>query len=202
MNEVVGSQIVYVPAGAVFSAGQQSALLVTGIFVAIFTLAAIAITVFFRRVIVGPLGGLAAATQALSRGTLSHVGVVGVAPQSNRPEIPSRGDEIGQLAERFEFMTREVYSREERLRQARADVARRATEVPVQRRAVRGQGPHAGVKLAQVRDVEQLFEPREDLARGPPEPPHGALGPVHVVAGAARVGVPRAKLLRRAQGRG
>jgi PAS domain S-box-containing protein len=124
MDEVVGSQIVYVPAGAVFSAGQHSALLVTGIFVAIFALAAIAITVFFRRVIVGPLGGLAAATQALSRGTLTHEASNPASDRSAGHEMPSRGDEIGQLAERFEFMTREVYSREERLRQARADVAR------------------------------------------------------------------------------
>jgi PAS domain S-box-containing protein len=124
MDEVVGSQIVYVPAGAVFSAGQHSALLVTGIFVAIFALAAIAITVFFRRVVVGPLGGLAAATQALSRGTLTHEAHNNGNDRSASHELPSHGDEIGQLAERFEFMTKEVYSREERLRQARADVAR------------------------------------------------------------------------------
>ncbi|MGZ5161740.1 MAG: c-type heme family protein [Burkholderiales bacterium] len=124
MDEVVGSQIVYVPAGAVFSAGQHSALLVTGIFVAIFALAVIAITVFFRRVVVRPLGGLAAATQALSRGTLTHEARNDGSDRSAGHELPSHGDEIGQLAERFEFMTREVYSREERLRQARADVAR------------------------------------------------------------------------------
>ncbi len=67
MNEVVGSQMVYVPAGAVFAAGRHSALLVSGIFVAIFALAALAITVFFRRAVVRPLGGLDAATQALTR---------------------------------------------------------------------------------------------------------------------------------------
>ena len=121
MNEVVGSQIVYVPADDVLAAGQHSAMLVTGIFVAIFALAALAITIFFRRVVVKPLGGLAAATQALTRGELSDsppaedVGAV--------PAVAARGDEIGQLAERFEFMAREVHSREERLRQARADVA-------------------------------------------------------------------------------
>ncbi len=124
MNEVVGSQIVYVPAGAVFSAGQHSALLVSGIFVAIFALAALAITVFFRRVVVRPLGGLAAATRALSRGNLSSDAHGEAKTGAISPERPARGDEIGQLAEGFDFMTREVYSREERLRQARADVAR------------------------------------------------------------------------------
>ncbi|HEV7803499.1 MAG TPA: response regulator [Burkholderiales bacterium] len=124
MNEVVGSQIVYVPAGAVFTAGQHSALLVTGIFVAIFALAAAAITVFFRRVVVRPLGGLAAATRALSRGNLASEPQPEPAESGTRPPGRRRGDEIGQLAEGFDFMTREVYSREERLRQARADVAR------------------------------------------------------------------------------
>jgi len=124
MDEVVGSQIVYVPADAVFSAGQHSAIVVTGIFLAIFALAALAITVFFRRVVVRPLGGLAAATQALSRGNAageSH----GAAQESGKGPIAGvHGDELGQLAERFAFMAREVYSREERLRQARAEVAR------------------------------------------------------------------------------
>ena len=123
MGDVIGSQIVYVPAQAVFSAGQQSAVLVTGIFVAIFALAAIAITVFFRRAVVRPLGGLTAATQALSRGNPDSE--LPVSPERSKiPETAVHGDEIVQLAERFDFMTREVYSREERLRQARADVAR------------------------------------------------------------------------------
>jgi diguanylate cyclase (GGDEF)-like protein/PAS domain S-box-containing protein len=96
---------------------------VTGIFVAIFALAAIAITVFFRRAVVRPLGGLTAATQALSRGNPD--GEPPASPESGRmPEAAAHGDEIVQLAGRFDFMTREVYSREERLRQARADVAR------------------------------------------------------------------------------
>jgi PAS domain S-box-containing protein len=122
MNEVVGSQIIYVPAGAVFSAGHQSALLVTGIFGAIFTLAVLAITVFFRRVVVRPLGGLAAATQALSRGKGSAEAAL--SPGKNRPRSRAPGDEIAKLAERFDFMASEVYSREERLRLARAEVAR------------------------------------------------------------------------------
>jgi len=124
MGDVIGSQIVYVPAQAVFSAGQQSAVLVTGIFVAIFALAAIAITVFFRRAVVRPLGGLTAATQALSRGNPDSEPPASSPEKSKIPETAVHGDEIVQLAERFDFMTREVYSREERLRQARADVAR------------------------------------------------------------------------------
>ena len=124
MGDVIGSQIVYVPAQAVFSAGQQSAVLVTGIFVAIFALAAIAITVFFRRAVVRPLGGLTAATQALSRGNPDSEPPASSPEKSKISETAVHGDEIVQLAERFDFMTREVYSREERLRQARADVAR------------------------------------------------------------------------------
>jgi diguanylate cyclase (GGDEF)-like protein/PAS domain S-box-containing protein len=123
MNEVVGSQIVYVPAGQVFKAGQQSAALVTGIFVSIFALAVIVITVFFRRAVVQPLGGLAAATQALTRGNMEG------GPQVSGTAAPAAkgggadGDEIGQLAEHFDFMAREVNSREERLSQAFSDLS-------------------------------------------------------------------------------
>ena len=124
MDEVVGSQIVYVPAEAVFSSGHRSAMLVTGIFLAIFALATLAITVFFRRAVVGPLGGLAAATQALSRGSLTGEQLAASPEGSSLVKTAARSDEIGQLAERFNFMTREVYWREERLRQARADMAR------------------------------------------------------------------------------
>ena len=124
MEEVIGSQIVYVPAQAVFAAGQQSAVLVTGIFVAIFAFAVIAITVFFRRAVIRPLGGLTAATQALSRGHPNSEPQARLEESSPVPEPGVHGDEIARLAERFDFMTREVYSREERLRQARADVAR------------------------------------------------------------------------------
>ena len=74
--------------------------------------------------VVRPLGGLAAATQALSRGKLNSEPQASSPESSKAPETAAHGDEIGQLAERFDFMTREVYSREERLRQARADVAR------------------------------------------------------------------------------
>jgi len=125
MDEVVGSQIIYVPATAVYSSGQRSAALVTGIFVGIFALAALMINVFFRRVVVRPLGVLANATQALSRGTLSGTEPNATSPKRSKPqENIVHGDEIGQLAEHFNFMRREVYSREERLRVARADVAR------------------------------------------------------------------------------
>jgi diguanylate cyclase (GGDEF)-like protein/PAS domain S-box-containing protein len=69
------------------------------------------------------LGGLTAATQALSRGNPDSE--LPASPERSKiPETAVHGDEIVQLAERFDFMTREVYSREERLRQARADVAR------------------------------------------------------------------------------
>jgi PAS domain S-box-containing protein len=124
MDEVVGSQIVYVPADEVLTAGHHSAMVVTGIFVAIFALAALAITVFFRRVVVKPLGGLAAATQALTRGEVSGGPLPFAQDDAGVRAGTARADEIGELAERFDFMAREVHSREERLRQARADVAR------------------------------------------------------------------------------
>lgn len=123
LKEIVGSQIVYVPAEAVFSAGRQSAYLVTGIFVSIFALVALAITVFFRRAVIRPLGGLAAATQALSRGSMNTEQLATSREGSDLLKTAARGDEIGQLADRFKFMAKEVNLREQRLHQARAEVA-------------------------------------------------------------------------------
>ncbi len=124
MGEVVGSQIVYVPSEVVSSGGQRSTALVTGIFVAIFALAAFAITVFFRRAVIGPLGGLATATHALSRSGPS--GGLPRLVQADGPAIADTayGDEIAQLTAQLQgqIAQREQAEVTLRDRQRRLDV--------------------------------------------------------------------------------
>jgi PAS domain S-box-containing protein len=124
LDEIVGSQIVYVPAEAVIASGARSTLPVTAVFVAIFTLTVLVITVFLRRSVIRPLGSLAAATQALRSGTMSHAQFVASPEAEALCATARRDDELGQLAERFTGMAGEVYSRERSLHEAREEVER------------------------------------------------------------------------------
>jgi PAS domain S-box-containing protein len=124
LDEIVGSQIVYVPAETVIASGARSTLPITAVFVAIFTLTVAAITVFFRRSVIRPLGSLAAATQALRNGTMSPAQFAASPEAEALSATARRDDELGQLAERFAGMAREVYSRERSLHEAREEVSR------------------------------------------------------------------------------
>jgi HAMP domain-containing protein len=124
LGEVVGSQIVYVPAEAVAASGARSTFPVAAVFIVIITLTVAAITVFFRRSVIRPLASLTAATQALREGTMSPAQFAASAEAEALSATARRNDELGQLAERFAGMAREVYTRERSLREARDEVER------------------------------------------------------------------------------
>ena len=124
MGEIVGSQIVYVPAEAVLQSGRRGAVLVSAIFLSIFGLTAVVINALLRRTVIRPLGHLTRAVQAVSRESLSHEQLEASPEGRDLIRIVERRDELGQLAERFSSMAADVYSREEGLRQARMAVAR------------------------------------------------------------------------------
>ena len=124
LGEVVGSQIVYVPSEVVSSGGQRSTVVVTGIFVAIFALAAFAITVFFRRAVIAPLGGLATATHALSLTSASHGQPRSLPKHPQALADTPHGDEIAQLTAQLQgqIAQREQAEVTLRDRQRRLDV--------------------------------------------------------------------------------
>ncbi len=124
LGEIVGSQIVYVPAETVLATGQREAMRVAAVFLGVFALTVVVINGFLRHTVIRPLRHLTRATQAVSQGGV-RTEQMGDSPDGrNLLKTAERGDEFGQLAERFTFMADEVYSREEGLRQARIDVAR------------------------------------------------------------------------------
>ncbi len=93
--------------------------LVGAIFLGVFGLTAGVITTLLRRAVIRPLRQLAKVAQAISRGGLSHEALESSPDGRALIRTSARRDELGQLAERFIFMTGEVSTREEGLRTAR-----------------------------------------------------------------------------------
>ena len=101
MNDVIAAQMIYVPAGNVVDIARQSLLTVLAIIVGVFLLVILLINTLLRRTVVSPVGELAA-LDALD------------APELVR--VTKRQDELGQLAEVFKRMARDVYEREQKLK--------------------------------------------------------------------------------------
>ncbi len=123
LGDIVGAQMVYVPAEEVLASGERSALMVTGIFLAVFFLAMLLINLLLQRNVVSPLGQLAAAAQKVGRGERVDDASGGVGGDLRR--TGRRGDEIGELANMFHFMADEVRAREEGLTEAKTELQRR-----------------------------------------------------------------------------
>ncbi len=112
MNEIVASQIIYVPADDVFNSARQSLALVMGIFVGIFALVVVLINVLLRRDVIRPIGLMARVAQKISSDEMSAAG----GELANLERISTRRDELGQTAGVFRQMANEVYTREQRLK--------------------------------------------------------------------------------------
>lgn len=113
LNEVVAAQIVYVPAGEVFSTALRSFLIVIAIFIVVFATAIIVLNVLLKRLVIRPVGVMGGLALELSADKM--------VPQELESELFStvtqRTDEVGQLARVFRNMAREVYSRTQNLKQ-------------------------------------------------------------------------------------
>jgi len=113
MNQVVAAQTIYVPAQAVFDQAQQALLLVMGIVIAIFAIVIVATYTFLRRAVVRPVVQIAGLAHLISAETLT--------PDS--PElapvnaIAQRSDEFGFMAKVLGRMAKEIYEREQKLKQ-------------------------------------------------------------------------------------
>ena len=112
MNDVIAAQMIYVPAGNVVDIARQSLLTVLAIIVGVFLLVILLINTLLRRTVVSPVGELAALAEAISADQLTLDALD--APELVR--VTKRQDELGQLAEVFKRMARDVYQREQRLK--------------------------------------------------------------------------------------
>jgi HAMP domain-containing protein len=111
VNDVIAAQIVYVPATEVFSLSQSTWLSVMLISVLSFALAVLAINLVLRRNVVRPVDQMAELARKISADEIDEG-----APDS-LAAVARRSDELGQMAQVFQRMAREVYAREQTLKQ-------------------------------------------------------------------------------------
>jgi HAMP domain-containing protein len=111
LNDVIAAQIVYAPASEVYQRGVRTWLFVMGITMATFALAVLAINLLLGRNVIGPITQMADLAQEISADQVEE------SAPDRLDAISTRTDELGQMARVFQRMAREVYAREQGLRQ-------------------------------------------------------------------------------------
>lgn len=116
LNEIVGAQVMYVPASQVFASYRRQFSLMMGIFVGSFLLAILLINWMLQRSVIRPIVPMARSAQKLSNNQMDNETSEQEIAQLG--QISRRTDEIGQLARLFQEMVESIVSREQGLRQA------------------------------------------------------------------------------------
>jgi methyl-accepting chemotaxis protein len=115
-NEIIGLQILYLPAQAVLQSANQVVSLCMNIFITLFTIVVVAINIWLRQRIILPLKPLAKLAGLLSIESVSQA-EWGTIEQANLEAITQRHDELGQLGRVFQTMVHEFQRREQQLTQ-------------------------------------------------------------------------------------
>ncbi|MDX1662508.1 MAG: DUF3365 domain-containing protein [Candidatus Promineifilaceae bacterium] len=113
LGQIVGAQMIYVPAGQVFDAALRSFLLVIGIFIGTFALVLVLINVLLRQYVIQPIEILNTLASKISDDELQRADL----QAAGLAQVTQRGDELGKLAAVFQHMAEEVHERTEQLKQ-------------------------------------------------------------------------------------
>ena len=113
VGDLMAAQVIYVPAGRVISDAQRSLALLGGIFVGISAAILALINFWLKPTVIHPVEKIAGVAELITEGSLDAPACA----SQDLGDVAQRGDELGQLARVFQNMCREVYAREERLRQ-------------------------------------------------------------------------------------
>lgn len=116
LDEIIGSQIIYVPASQVFENTRLTFSLVIAIFIAIFTAVILLINFLLKKNVIQPIKPMARLAQQLGNDTVDAEGEPEI-DLGKLTAIAKRSDELGQLGRVFQRMAHEVRDREQRLRQ-------------------------------------------------------------------------------------
>ncbi|MEM6836560.1 MAG: DUF3365 domain-containing protein [Cyanobacteria bacterium P01_C01_bin.120] len=92
LNEIVGAQMISVPAERVIKGARQSLVIILGIFIIAFAIATVLVNLWLKRFVVRPLNRMARVAEAVSMGDIQS------------EFIQDSQDEVGQLAEAFNRM--------------------------------------------------------------------------------------------------
>ncbi|UBF27134.1 DUF3365 domain-containing protein [Kovacikia minuta CCNUW1] len=116
LKEILGTQIIYVPASEVIKGANQASLLFISIFAGIFAFVIWLIGELLKRNVLQPIKPLAQIAQKISSDEMSAEEAEEF-EKSKLGAIVKRDDELGQLGRVFHRMVREVYAREQQLKQ-------------------------------------------------------------------------------------
>lgn len=122
LNEVLGTQVVYVPAQDVFQAAKKAFTSVMGLFFAIFAIALFCLNALLKPLVVQPVQGLAKLSEKLAADDIQTAADLDGAESKKLASIVKRNDELGQLGQTFQKMVNEVIARQQRLRQQIRDL--------------------------------------------------------------------------------
>ena len=113
LNEVIAAQTIYIPAQEVFDQAYQALTVVMGIIVLIFAVVIVVTNAGLRRAVVRPAVQIAHLAQMIGSNTLRHD-----APEmAHVNAIALRRDEFGHTARVIQRMAKEIYEREEKLKE-------------------------------------------------------------------------------------
>jgi hypothetical protein len=115
LGEIVGTQVVYVPSSEVVDSAHRSLWVVLGVIIGIFSAMIILINVLLRRLVVWPVHSMSSLAGQITEDELHTESAARSIDAVDR--VARRADELGQSARALQKMAREVYLREQRLRE-------------------------------------------------------------------------------------
>jgi methyl-accepting chemotaxis protein len=113
LNQIIATQIIYVPAKEVFDTALRSFLLVMASSVGVLTVVMLLLNFLLRRYVIQPLTVMGGLAQKISADEMEATDL----ESEGLAKIASRPDELGHLAQLFQGMAREVYARTQSLKQ-------------------------------------------------------------------------------------
>ena len=116
LGEVIGTQIIYVPASEVFESAHNIFSLFIKVFILLFALVILLVNFLLKRNVILPIKPLVQIAQKISNNTML-VGETEDISLMNLAITAKRTDELGHFGRIFQTMVDEVYSREQSLKQ-------------------------------------------------------------------------------------
>jgi methyl-accepting chemotaxis protein len=116
LKEVLGTQIIYVPATRVFDDARKASLLFISIFIGIFAFVIWLIDYLLKRNVLRPLKPMAQLAAKISSNEITAEEAEDL-ERKTLAAIAKRNDELGQLGRIFQRMVHGIYLREQQLRQ-------------------------------------------------------------------------------------
>ncbi|BDA73431.1 sensor protein [Rivularia sp. IAM M-261] len=116
LNQIIGTQIIYVPASELFENAHKALLMFVGIFIIIFALVIVCINYLLKWRVIQPLKPMAQLASQMTQDAAMK-SEIWAQERSALTKIAKRTDEFGYLGRVFQKMMHEIYLREQQLTQ-------------------------------------------------------------------------------------